>query len=518
MTGVSVPIQSRTRIDAANPSAVAAGTFSRTLTTDDSGFVRLTNIPPGFYTVSTAAVSGFAPTATTDVEVALGRTTPVNVTLQAGNVQETVTVTASDTISIDPTANRIQTNITAQAAELLPKGTNFTSLLQIAPAVRNEPLSGGFQVDGASGSENAFIIDGQEVTNFRTGVLDANNNIPFQFVQDIQIKSSGFEAEFGGATGGVITVVTKGGSNEWHGETGISFQPAGLQSSPRRVLTNAFGPATYFQAPKDEGINTFPTFNLGGPIIKDRVWGFMSYSPQIFKTIRSINFIDTDDNSIVGAGRYVQRQVNQYAFGRLDANVMDTLRFSGTYTWNPIERDGELPLRSDALTGTPFNEASEAALGGRQNSQNVTGQLTWTPTSNLVLTARGGYSFLNEKIGSYGVSNIVGQTRIFISGLSLVPPASAGGQRGSFTLPFSSQLVFDASRRRTFDADASYLVSDLGGRHQFKGGYQLNALSNDVLSTDIDTVSVRYGRDINFSSGVPASVLPPTPGPSARAS
>lgn len=55
-------------------------------------------------------------------------------------------------------------------------------------------------------------IDGLEVSNFRTGSLNPNNNLPFQFVQEIQIKTSGFEAEYGGATGGVINVVTKGGS------------------------------------------------------------------------------------------------------------------------------------------------------------------------------------------------------------------------------------------------------------------------------------------------------------------
>ncbi|HYP02322.1 MAG TPA: TonB-dependent receptor [Pyrinomonadaceae bacterium] len=510
--GVSVTVQSQSRVDAANPTATGAGAFNREVTTDENGFARILQVPPGFYTVSTTAAAGFAPTSTTNVEVVLGRTVPVNVTLQAGSVQEVVTVTATDAQAIDPTSNRIQTNITAQVAELLPKGTNFTTLLQVAPAVRNEPLSGGFQVDGASGSENTFIIDGQEVTNFRTGTLNGNNNIPFQFVQEVQVKSSGFEAEFGGATGGVINVVTKSGSNEWHGEFGTSFQPSGLQAGPRRILTNAFGPATYFQPPKDDGTSHFPTFNLSGPIWKNRVWGFASYTPQIRNVERTISFVDTSDNSIVGTETYKRRTINQYAFTRLDANILDTLRFNGTYTWNPIEQDGELPLLSDALTGSPLDPVAERALGGRQNSQNVTGQLTWTPTDRLVVTARGGYSFLNEKIGSYGVSNIVGQTRIFISGLSQTPPASAGGQRGSFTLPFSSQLVYDASRRRTFDADASYLLSNLGGRHQFKGGYQLNALANDVLSTDIDTVSVRYGLTINQSSGIPASILPPTPG------
>ena len=104
--------------------------------------------------------------------------------------------------------------------------------MKIAPSTRPEPLNGGFQVDGASGSENTFIIDGQEVTHFRTGVLRANDNLPFSLVQEVQIKSSGFEAEFGGATGGVINVVTKGGGNEWHGEFGSRFRPGSWQGSP----------------------------------------------------------------------------------------------------------------------------------------------------------------------------------------------------------------------------------------------------------------------------------------------
>jgi hypothetical protein len=192
--GVTVTVTSVNTTDGARPDATTG--FNRTATSDDAGFVRILQIPPGFYSVLTTATSGFGAINVERVEVVTGKTTPVRISLQAGSVSETVTVT-SDTVAIDPTDNKIQTNITAQTAELLPKGVNFTSLLQVAPAVRNEPLSGGFQIDGASGSENTFIIDGQEVTNFRTGTLNQNNNIPFQFVQDIQIKSSGFEAEFG---------------------------------------------------------------------------------------------------------------------------------------------------------------------------------------------------------------------------------------------------------------------------------------------------------------------------------
>jgi hypothetical protein len=523
VVGMTVTVQNRSRADVPNPTGGRAGSFSRTVTTDESGFARIIQVPPGFYTIATGATAGFAETTVTNVEVTLGNTTPINVTLKAGGVQETVTVTASDVLAIDPTSNRIQTNITAQTAELLPKGTNFTSLLQVAPAVRNEPLSGGFQVDGASGSENTFIIDGQEVTNFRTGTLNGNNNLPFQFVQEVQVKSSGFEAEFGGATGGVINVVTKSGSNEWHGEVGLSFRPKGLQPAPRPFLTNVFtsGPVLY-NAARDSGTDFYPTLNLSGPIIKDRVWFFASESRQIYNTDRNITYRNPNTGVVTGTEHYDAKTTNWYDFARIDANITDKLRFTASYVYNPIVVDGLLPALSDNLTptipsltfpnGGPTlrGGALLGQQGGRQNSQNVTGGLTWTPTSNLVVTTRGGYSFLNEKSSAYGVPNVVGQARIFCSasGLASAIPAEAGCVTGQQTQPAFTATVFDASRRRTFDADATYLVGEFGGRHQFKGGYQLNGLANDVLSQTSDQVSIRYGRTIAQTSGLAITSSP----------
>ncbi len=68
------------------------------------------------------------------------------------------------------------------------------------------------------------------MTNVRTGVLDANSNLPFQLIQEIQVKSSGFEAEYGGATGGVVNVVTKGGGNQFRGEFGTILRLSGLDA------------------------------------------------------------------------------------------------------------------------------------------------------------------------------------------------------------------------------------------------------------------------------------------------
>jgi hypothetical protein len=513
--GVTVTVTSRGTTAGARPDATQG--FNRTVTADESGFFRVLQVPPGFYTVTTSAASGFSGATNPSVEVVLGKTTPVNFALQTGNVSETVTVT-SDAIAIDPTDNKIQTNITAQVAELLPKGTNFTSLLQVAPAVRNEPASGGFQIDGASGSENTFIIDGQEVTNFRTGTLNTNNNIPFQFVQEVQVKTSGFEAEYGGATGGVINVVTRGGSNDWHGEFGIQFQPAELQAGPRRILTNFFGGASYLQPRRDSGTSFFPFATLSGPIIRDRVWFLSSYVPQFINTNRDVTFQN-------GSGVFVQNQRREYLFNRIDANIMDNLRFNGSYTYNPIALRGIPPafgselgsnLPSITFPGAGARVGTELLnqQGGRQNSQNVTGGLIWTPTDRIVINARGGYSFLNEKLNSYGVPSPVGQTRFLCSTNSVASaiPAEAGCARGTQNFPAFQTLLNDTSRRRTFDTDASFLVNNFGGRHQFKGGFQRNALSNDVFLQTVDQVVLTYGQTINQVSGVSSATLPPTPG------
>lgn len=91
-------------------------------------------------------------------------------------VAATVNVTSGDVTSVDTTQTTVATTITAKTVQELPKGTTFASMLKLSPNVVAQPLGGGFQIDGSSGSENVFVIDGQEVANFRTGVLNTNGN------------------------------------------------------------------------------------------------------------------------------------------------------------------------------------------------------------------------------------------------------------------------------------------------------------------------------------------------------
>jgi hypothetical protein len=496
-TGAAVPGAAVT-ITAAGTSTETTVAFSRTSTTNEDGFLRVLQVPPGFYTVTVAPTSGFGETTLQNVEVVLGKTTPITIDVKAGGVAEVVTVT-DDQVAIDPTDNKIQTNITARTAELLPKGTNFTSLLKVSPATRPEPLSGGFQVDGASGSENTFIIDGQEVTNFRTGTLNTNNNLPFQMVQEVQIKSSGFEAEFGGAVGGVINVVTRGGSNEFHGSVGSTFRPSELQAGPRRFLrrftTGTFAGGNFVDIPeyitprRDGGTDVFPELTLGGPIVKDRFWFHASYAPQFLTTIRNLDYVTSDPRTrtIREGHRYKVSQRNEFAQIRLDGAITDTLRASGTFLYNPIIVKGAVPAFTDTTGGVPEAIIGGQLLrgsqfldqqGGRQNANNVTGNVVWTPTSNLVLSFRAGRTFLNEKLGSYGIPRA---ERIICNNdnaLALAAGCPTGAGFQNFASNF--QTDFDVSTRKTFDADAAVLVNDFVGRHQFKFGYQYNGLANDV--------------------------------------
>ena len=527
--GVQVTVTSVARTTGARSDASAG--FTRSITADNSGFYRMQQVPPGFYTVSTAPIAGFGEASKTNVEVVLGRTTVVDVALAVAGTSNVVDVVAGEgAIAIDPTSNKVQTNITAATIEMLPKGVNFTSVLASASGVRNEPLSGGFQVDGASGSENTFIIDGQEVSNFRTGTLNINNNVPFQIVQEIQVKSGGFEAEFGGATGGVINVATKSGGNEFHGEVGTSFGIAKFQADPRpfyRAVTiaatstlPALRTTEEFQPPKDGGTNHYPFFALSGPIIKNRAWFFMAYAPQFLNTDRTFNYQTADPRTrtVTATEFYTQRRKQEYAYGRVDLQPFQSLRLTGSYLWNPLEiignpdGFGNFTSNPPAIT-FPTGEVRRGAAylnetGGRQTANNTNGSLIWTPTSRFVFTTRAGYSFLNEKLGNYGVPSTGGLTRWVVQDRGTPIPAGFGVPGFGQNFPGFSELLFDRTIRRTFDADASYLLSGFAGRHQIKGGFQFNGVHNKVQSTLVDTIVIRFGNTIAQSSGRSIPVSP----------
>ena len=514
---------------AASSSATTTGTttgFRRTITTDEKGFFRVLQVPPGSFDVITTAANGFGEARYENVTVAIGQTTQLDVTVNPGTTSTTVDVAVSDAPPVDTTNNAISTSINAQKIELIPKGVDFTSVLKTVPGVRPEARAGGFSVDGASGSENVFVIDGQEVTNFRTGTLNGNNAIPTQFVQEVQVKSSGFDAEFGGATGGVISVVTKGGSNEFRGEFGMQFSTPKFSGEPRPILQrftsgsvangNFSQPTEYVLPPKSQGTNVFPTANLSGPIFKNKLYFFGSYTPQIFDTITTTGFFTNAPaatRTLTTTETFRLKRTYEYAFARLDATPFDNLRLSSTYTWNPIVDQGAIPFATFGVGSAPPSFGGSVPSvdfggsvgrltgrqltdrqGGRQTSNNFTFQGVYTPTNNLVVSGRFSRGFLNEKLGNYFVPP--GIRIVCAAGATSMNPIPGACPQG-FVSPANTEVTKDVSIRTNYEIDATYIVADFGGRHEFKSGYQRFKIFNDA-----ERGYVNKGR-IDFEYGVP---------------
>jgi len=448
-----------------------------------------------------------------NVTVGLGKATAVPVELSAAGVGEKVEVVA-DTTGLNITGTNQESTFSKEVTELLPKGLNFSSILKFAAAARPEPRSGQYQIDGASASENVFIVDGQEVSDVLTGALDRNSNLPFSLVQETQVKTSGFEAEFGGATGGVINVVTRSGGNDLHGEFGLTLRSSKLEPIGGPVMQsisqNTTGPKWYSQR-RDQYNETNPTATLLGPIWKNKVFFAVGYAPQIFKRTRTLNHPGD-------AETYHAKVRNEKVFGRLDAQPFTKLNLYSTYQWNPETDNGATPGFTGELTAPlcyqpntqPCGAAYLDQTGGRLNSLNFTAGGAYVINNNLVATARISHYFLNNRLGTYGIPSYL-TPRVFCDarlgtngGPSHQPawpdrfncptpmgqPAGTGG--GSNNVGAAVAFYYDDNVRDQVDTDATYTFS-LGGRHELKGGFQNNKTQNNVRYEDNDIVNLKYG-------------------------
>lgn len=478
--------------------------FKKSIVTDQNGYFIIAEIPTGSYKI-TAFLKGFETSIVPDITVsASSRPLKVSIILR---------LASEEIIACELTSGEVDHE--EILVEKLPRKTTFGSVLKFSPKTRPEFLSGGVQIDGASGSENVFLIDGQEVTNFRTGQLNSNFDLPFEIIQEVRVvnEKEGV-TDYTNSSGGIITVNTRGGNNQWRGNFGASFTPNNLQGSPNVVInrfgTNA-GQIEFFQPAKDGGSGFFPTASFGGPIVKDYFWFFASYSPQIYRTTRTVDYFSSSNPANRTIRETIQYESNvrtEQAFVRLDAQPTSSVRMFGTFLYNPIVQDGALPSFGEGFAGVPQSALGLrgadylATRGGRQNSNLVNGQITWNPTNYSVINFRAGRTFLNEKLDSYGIPRI---TR-FICGIgSINIPAGAGCAAGFQNIANNSVRDYDASVRTTFDADAVFIIDALG-RHNFKFGYQYNRLFNEVSEGYVNTgiVQLFYGRSID-TLGIPVT-------------
>ncbi|MBD0371770.1 MAG: TonB-dependent receptor, partial [Pyrinomonadaceae bacterium] len=248
-------------------------------TSNDSGQYRILNLPPGMYKVQVEASQGFAAFERADVEVNLSKTSSVAITLQPAGASAVVNVTDTAGANVDVNSNTTGTNVSTEQFSNFPTQRTVQSIYTIAPtAVRSglRDASGRERdpsVGGASGPENNYILDGINTTDPAYGGSGAN--LPFEFVQEIEIKTGAFGAEYGRATGGIFNVITKSGGNEFSGDAFAYFTTKSLVRETQNFSFRGASPNGFSEL--DAG------FDIGGPIKKDKIWFFGAFNPQFRK-------------------------------------------------------------------------------------------------------------------------------------------------------------------------------------------------------------------------------------------
>ena len=200
---------------------------AQTATSNDQGEYSIGNLPPGRYAVNIASASGFGAFTRDNVEVNLSSTTTVDVDLAAAGTTAVVNITDTAGAAIDTTANTTGTNVSTEQFSNFPTQRTVQSLYSIAPSVSRSGLRDASgrdrdpSVGGSSGPENNYILDGVNVSDPAFGGSGAN--LPFEFVQEVEIKTGAYGAEYGKSTGGIFNVLTKSGGNQFRGDAFLYF-------------------------------------------------------------------------------------------------------------------------------------------------------------------------------------------------------------------------------------------------------------------------------------------------------
>lgn len=467
LPGVLIEVASPVLVGGANTVTGARGEY---------GFPAL---PPGIYAV-TASLQGFATMKLPSIELTLGKTLRVDFAMTVAAVKETVVVSAQPPL-IDITRSAVSTNITRKDFDLIPKGRDYSSVVTLAPGANAEDKLGGVSIDGASGAENVFYVDGMDVTQLTIGV--SGKSVILDHVDDVQVKSSGYDAEFGGAIGGVVNVITRSGSNDLKGEVDFYFNGSALSGMPRPALrlglTNS-NIAELAQYPKDPATSYEPGFVLGGPIKRDRLWFLISYFPQLRDTKRTVTFLKNGQTQAFDA-----TNTTQNLLAKLTAQLTSNVRGTFSYNLSPTKVRGTLPKQDGTDTPTfPFSGLGE-------NDPNVTysANIDYVATSKLYVGLRGGFFRTDQQ--SVGVPNQVNYT--FNSSNQLLPniPDNLRGPTGFSVVPTNTGTTRNIQTRLSFAGDATFLT-DLAGRHTFKVGYQFSRLGSNVLFGDLQNNIVLY--------------------------
>jgi len=320
----------------------------QTAVTDPTGTFEITLLPAGTYTL-TVQREGFQPFTQQGLNVRLDRTIKVRLSLIPEALKEQAIEIVAQRPSIAVTSAQQGGSVTNQQMQLIPYGRNartFDAVLTSVPGVQVD-ANGGVAMNGSGSPEQNYIIDGVNVSDPGFGTM--GTTLIQDFVQEVDIKTGGYQAEYGRATGGIVNVVTKSGGNDFHGSVFVNWSPF---EASRKQVSNL---GTALRSQTSQRYNLDFGAELGGPIIKDKLWFFAGFAPQLVS--RNIDRIIS------------KRTANAAGQPLLDANgnpsVSEVARHTYTATTTTYNMSGKLTYL--------LNENHSIALAGYGNPTKTTG-------------------------------------------------------------------------------------------------------------------------------------------------
>ena len=339
--------------------------LERTATTDADGNYRIILLPPGNYTVS-AGATNFATFSRKDITVTVGGKTSFDISLGVGGLSTNTMVTAEAPV-VETTRTSIATTINDRSIQNLPiNGRNFQDFATLSPGVIRDPRGGDLSVGGQRGTLNSLQVDGVDNNNTFFGQALGRGGVrpPYQFseesVQEFQVNQNGFSAEFGRAGGAVINVVTKSGTNAFHG---------GLFEYFRDEALNANDPITKANQSRRGQPNKRPPFRInqfggriGGPIVKNRAFFFFTYDGQR-SDIPQVLDVPNLATAPAAAQSVLLPKLNTYQVGRNQDVVLGKADIS-------INQSNQLSLRYNHQGFTGKNNENNGTLSAEEHSGN----------------------------------------------------------------------------------------------------------------------------------------------------
>jgi outer membrane receptor protein involved in Fe transport len=484
-----------------------------------NGSYRIPAVPPGEYRI-VASLSGFRPADKT-ASIRLDAVATADFVLELAAAEELVV--SGKAPLIDPTSTTTGTSYTSEVIAQLPTARNYADIVMANPGVTTdrgatEGRSLTLSIYGATSAENQWIIDGVNTTNVMKGVQGkAINN---EFVQEVEVKTGGYQAEYGRALGGVVNVITKSGGNEYHGDGFVYYDSTGTAAEKQ------------FR-PGDTGIASMRVVDgqrfdygvdLGGYLLTDRLWFFGAYNRV---TINSeVSRLQSSGNVSTNARFPLNAADNLYS-GKLTWNLGNSTTIVGTVFADPTTSSGAagadprqglgVGLVTPPVSLEPSTWYSERFQGGTDFGVRATDIFG----GKVIATVQGSYHKDENDLTAPGGIRYEDQT---CSGGTPDAPCSRPPEPNSVTGGFGSIANFaytpGTSERWQFAGGATLYAADheikLGGDYQDGRTKTLQSFTGEQLVQIRNEFGQTYYRHQFFAAG--PNDPTPVPGSPSQAS